>query len=375
MPLPVPLAQLSVDHAVIRHNIERIRARNTAKLMAVVKADAFGHGSVPVARTAVAAGVEWLGVATVEEGLELRAAGLTAPILAWLIDPWVELEAAIRADIVLSLANSETLAAVVGIAESSGVQAEVHLEIDTGMFRAGTPEALWGELCRRAAEAERDGHVRVTGVWSHLANANDPDWAAVATQWARFEAALTTARGLGLDPLDVHLANSAATFAHPRTALTMVRCGASLFGIETVDGREHGIEYAARLTSRVTQLRQVEAGAAVGYGSVWTAPTATRLALVPLGYADGVPRGLSNRGEAVVGGRRVPIVGRISMDQLVLDVGDAPVALGDEVVLLGDRRAGEPDPQEWSDLLDTISHEILTGFGPRIHRTHLNEER
>jgi alanine racemase len=367
-----PLAESIIDHAAIVRNLERLRATHTAKFMAVVKAGAFGHGAVETARTAVAAGAEWLGVATVDEALELRSSGITAPILAWLIDPWCDVTEAIAADITLSCANLQTLDAVATSATRTGVTAAVQLELDTGMARAGATSNDWAELCAAGAAAERSGALRVTGVWSHFALASDPSAESVAQAAEDFRHGVAAALAAGLTPEDVHLANSAATLAHPETALTMVRCGASLYGIETVDGEDYGFEPALRLITRVTQLRRVSAGTGVGYNHRFVTPRETTIVLLPVGYADGVPRLLGGLAEVMIGGVRYPMVGAISMDQITVDVGDADVSLGDEVVLLGNARAGEPDAAEWARLANTLSHEILTGLGNRITRRHVN---
>jgi alanine racemase len=369
---PRPLAESIIDHAALVRNLRRLRAGHHAKFMAVVKAGAFGHGAVETARTALAAGAEWLGVATLEEALELRRAGISAPILVWLIDPWCDLAAGISAGVTLSCANLETLAAVLEATTDAGVAAQIQLELDTGMARAGATDAAWAELCAAAAAAESAGSARVSGVWSHFALASDPGPEGVRSAVAAFEHGLAVARGAGLDPEEVHLANSAATLAHPETALTMVRCGASLYGIETVTGQTHGLEPALRLVTRVTQLRRIRAGAGVGYDHRFVTARDTTIVLLPVGYADGVPRVLGGRAEVMIGGRRYPMVGVVSMDQVTVDVGDAEVALGDEVVLLGDASRGEPDAAEWARLASTLSHEILTGLGGRISRRHVN---
>ena len=364
-----PLATSVIDHGAIARNLERVRAASGADVMAVVKADAFGHGSVEVARTALAAGATWLGVATVDEALALRAAGITAPVFAWIVDPWVDLGAAIRAGITLSCANAETLLAIRQAAATAGTRADVHLEVDTGMARGGSTEELFGRLCTIAARAERVDYVRVTGVWSHLALAALPGQASVDGALVTFRRAVATARAASLNPRTLHIANSAAALAHPETALTLVRTGAALYGIETVESRDFALEPALRLTSRVTQLREVAAGTGVGYLHRFRTMDATTLALVPLGYGDGVPRALSALGNVTINGQRCPIRGAISMDQLVVEVPPS-VRLGDEVVLLGSALRNEPTAAEWANLTGTIAHEILTGLGSRITRTH-----
>ena len=366
-----PLVERIVDHSAIAHNIGILRAQGDAKLMAVVKADAFGHDAVEVSRTAIAAGAAWLGVATVDEALQLRNAGLDAPILAWLVDPWCDLAAAVRQGVTVSCANVDTLRAVTEAAAEAEQRASVHLELDTGMARAGSPAESWSALCAAARAAEQGGSVRVSGVWSHLALATDPNWSSVESAYSAFQRGIEVASAHGLTPDDIHLANSAATLAHHRTAFTMVRCGASVYGIETVVGRSHGLKYAMRVVARLSQLRRVPAGTKVGYGHTYTTSRETTLGLVPVGYADGVPRALGGIGEVSVGGRRYPIVGAISMDQFSIDLGDAVVQLGDEVVLLGEASAGEPDATEWARLVGTLPHEILTGLGGRMQRRHV----
>jgi alanine racemase len=366
-----PPALCTIDHSAIAHNIALLRAKTDAKFMAVVKADAFGHGAVEVAETAIAAGAAWLGVATVDEALQLRRAGLSVPILAWLVDQWSDLPHAVRSQVTVSCANRETLDAVVAAAAAVGRRADVHLEIDTGMSRAGAAKQLWPLLCAAAKAAESHGQVRVTGVWSHLALATDPHWSGVEPAFEAFRAGVDVALREGLRPAERHLANSAATLAHPRTAFTMVRCGASVYGIETVDGTSYGLRYALRAVSHVTQLRRVPAGAKVGYGETFVTGRETTLGLIPVGYADGVPRSLGGRGEVVLAGQRYPIVGAVSMDQFSVDFGDATVRLGDDVVLLGDAAAGEPDAAEWAGIAGTLPHEILTGLGGRMQRQHI----
>ena len=370
--IPTALATRIVDLAAIARNISRIRAHTGKSVMAVVKADGFGHGWLETATTVLAAGAEWLGVATIDEALALRAAGIDAPVLCWLADPWTRIEDAVVAGVTISCANVETLASVTAAAGNSGVPALVHLELDTGMSRGGAPLDDWDELCGAAAGAEATGALRVTGVWSHLALAADPDPLSTRAQRLAFESGVATARRRGLSPAQLHLANSAAALEHDTTWFDVVRCGASVYGIETVRGRRHGLEPAMRVVSRVNQLRRVESGTGVSYNHAHVTDRATTLVLVPVGYGDGIPRDLSHGGEVVIAGIRHPIVGAISMDQLVVDVGDHPVSLGDEVVLLGIPANGEPDAQEWADVTGTIAHEILTGLGGRMARRHIN---
>lgn len=370
-----------VDLGAIARNIGRIARLNPTPILAVVKADAFGHGIVEVSRTAIEAGATWLGVANIEEALQIRAAGISAPVLCWLTDPWSNFRAALNAGITLSCANIETFRAVCAV----GLPADIHLELDTGMSRGGASAEQWDELFAAAATvatsalatstAASSAPVTVTGLWSHLALAANPDAAATADQVRVFESGIARARGYGLAPKILHLANSAAALEHSGTWFDLLRCGAALYGIETVTGRNHGLEPAMRVVSRVAQLKRVPAGTGVSYHHSWVSQVSTTLALVPVGYGDGVPRHLSPGMEVVIGGIRHPVVGAISMDQFVVDVGDAQVFLGDEVLLLGSAALGEPDAQEWADKSGTIAHEILTGLGGRMGRKHSNQSR
>lgn len=357
------LATRTVDHAAIAHNVRTIASVSDRPVMAVVKANAFGHGAVEVARTALASGATWLGVATIDEALALRGAGFTSPIFAWIVDPWCDLDAAVRANITLSCANIETLSAVGDAAARVGRRASIHLELDTGMARGGSSPSLWPSLCA-AASATRD--VRVDGVWSHLALAALTGESHVHAAVAELESGIHVARLAGLNPQHLHLANTAGALAHPTTRLTMVRAGAGIYGIETVQGETFGLVPAMRVTSRVTQLREVGAGTGVGYLHEFRPDHTARLALVPVGYGDGVPRA---GGFVSIDGSRFPIRGVVSMDQIVVEV-DGQVSLGDEVVLLGDPRRGEPSALDWARLSHTVPHDVFTGLGARIAIDH-----
>jgi len=364
-----PLALRTIDHAAIARNVHRLLEASGVPLMAVVKSDGFGHGALEVAQTALTAGATWLGVATIDEAVELRLGGIRAPIFAWLVDPWADLETAAGLRITLSCANVDTLRAIEDAAGRAGAVADLHLELDTGMSRGGSSPELWAALCAAAADAAGTGRVRVTGLWSHLANATLPGDENVHGPVDALLAARDVAVELGLAPRELHLANSAGILAHPSTHLTMVRSAAALYGIETVSGRSYGLEPAMRITSRVTQLRSVAAGTGVGYLHAWSAPARATLALVPIGYADGVPRALSDGGSVSINGVRCAVRGTISMDQLVVEVPQA-TAIGDEVVLIGDADRGEPTVAEWAERAGTLPHDILSGIGSRVAFAH-----
>jgi alanine racemase len=372
-----PRVEALVDLNAIRHNVQLLAgtaARHGAQTMAVVKADGYGHGAVAVARAALAAGATWLGVCTIEEAIELRAAGITAPVLSWLHTPDEDFTAALEADVDLSVASRRSLDAVVAAARGMGCTARVHLKVDTGLSRGGAQPADWDDVVDHAAKAAADGAIDVVSVWSHLAHADAPEHPTIDKQAARFDEAYRRATAAGLRPLR-HLANSAATLTRPDLHLDLVRPGIAVYGLSPVPERGgFGLEPAMTFRSRVMLVKRVPAGEGVSYGHTWTTSRLTRLALVPVGYADGVPRGLSGRLTVLVNGSRRAVVGRVCMDQVVVDCGDADVVEGDEVVFFGPGHRGEPTAQDWADALDTIHYEIVTGIvRPRVTRTIIGD--
>lgn len=362
------LAAATIDLAAVRHNTALLAAHTTAGLMAVVKADAFGHGIVDVARAALAAGAGWLGVTSSAEALRLRSAGVRAPILSWLHHADEELSALIAAGVDLSVSTPVHLRSVADAALRLGVPAQVHLKVDTGLSRNGATAADWPDLVAQARRAQDRGAVRVRAVWSHLATADVPGHAEVSRQVRRFDEAYAVARAAGLDPPLRHLANSAALLTAPRTHYDLVRAGIGLYGIEPVPGRVFGLRPAMTLRSRVVNVKRVPAGTGVSYGHTHVTRRATTLALVPLGYADGLPRAAAGRAQVWLAGTRRPIVGQIAMDQCVVDAGDLDVRCGDEVVVFGPGDRGEPTAADWARWAATNPHEILTGIGARVAR-------
>ena len=362
-----------VDLGAISHNVRVLREHaGSAAVMAVVKADGYGHGLVPSARAALQGGAAWLGVAFLEEALAVRSAGITAPTLAWLTTPGEDLAAAVTADVDLGTYSQQQLAAAVEAAHATGRTARLHLKADTGLSRGGATATDWPALCEAAAKAEADGSVRVVGVWTHFAFADGGAHHPVnAQQVGRFAAALEVAERSGLRPEVRHLANSAATLTAPHTHYDLVRPGIAVYGLSPVpDQGTFGLRPAMTLTSTVALTKRVPAGSGVSYLHRYTTDRETTLALVPLGYADGVPRGATNLGPVQLAGRRRTIAGTVCMDQFLLDVGDDGVEAGDEVVLFGPGDDGGPTAQDWADLLGTISYEIVTRVGARVPREH-----
>lgn len=364
------LAEAVVDLAAVAHNTAVVAQAAGTPVMAVVKADGFGHGAVPVARAALGAGATWLGVASGAEALSLRAAGITAPVLSWLHGLDDDFAAVVAARVDLAAAGPEQLWAIAAGAARAGMPAQVHLKVDTGMSRGGALLADWPHLVSLARRLEADGLLRVRGVWSHLARADEPGNHSIATQVARFEEAVGYARAAGLDPPLRHLANSAAALGAPRTRYDLVRAGIALYGVEPLPGREHGLRPALTLRARAVLVKRTPPGTGVSYQHTYTTSAATTLVLVPLGYADGVPRAASNRAAVWIGGQRRPIAGVVSMDQFVVDAGNLPVQVGDEVVVFGPGDAGEPTVTDWARWLVTNPHEIFTGIGARVSRRY-----
>ena len=373
-----------IDLAAVRSNVAVLaeRAAGGAQVMAVVKADGYGHGLVPCARAAVQGGAGWLGVAFLEEALALRAAGLDVPILAWLFVPQEDLAPAVAAAVDLSVDDVDQLQRTVAAARATGVTARVQLKADTGLSRGGATASTWPDLVAAAAKAQSGGEVRVTGLWSHFAFADGGvDHPVNSAQAGIFAEALAVADRAGLTPEVRHLANSAATLTAPATHYDLVRPGLAVYGLSPVPElgapAAFGLRPAMTLTSTVALTKRVPAGTGVSYLHRHTTAAETTLALVPLGYADGVPRAATNTAQVLLRGRRRTIAGTVCMDQFVLDVGldveGDHAQAGDEVVLFGPGDDGEPTAQEWAEALGTINYEIVTRIGARVPRTYVGE--
>ena len=366
-----------VDLDAVASNVASLAARTGRPVLAVVKADAYGHGLVPAARAALAGGATWLGVAQLDEALSLRDAGVDAPLLAWLLSLEREpVAAALRRQVTLGLSHPGQLATVLDAARASGQVADVHVKVDTGLNRNGVPLADLPAFARELAGAEQAGLLSVGGIFSHLAWADSPRHRTVDRQARLFGEAVEVVRAAGLRPTWRHLANSAATLTRADLHLDLVRPGLAVYGLspvpELASAAELGLRPAMSVHSRLALVKSVAAGDGVSYGHVWTAPTDTVLGLVPLGYADGLPRAATGRAEMWVGGRsgrRVPVVGRICMDQVMLDLGpDAVEQLGDEVVVMGPGVRGEPTAEDWAQAAGTISYEVVARMGARLPR-------
>ncbi len=376
------LAEATIDLGAVKANVGHYRRQvpSGTEIMAVVKANAFGHGAVQIAKAAVDAGATWLGVARADEALELRAAGLTVPILAWLYDAT---ELMWLSDVDVSVATVAELQRVV----SAPSVHHVHLKLDTGLHRGGSTPDQWIELTRAAAHYEALGAVKVRGIWSHLSHGDELDATHSRRQLELLRAGVALARRAGLEPSVIHLANSAGALTLDAPDCNLVRIGAALYGIDELNS---GLRPAMRLVTKVAQVRRIRAGEGVSYNHDYVTPNDTTVALIPLGYADGIPRpagtggGAEERGRpgaagasasVLIRGVRMPIRGRIAMDQFVVDAGDIPVEPGEPVTVFGPGDQGEPTAAEWAQWAGTIPHEIYTGLGSRVPRRYEEADR
>jgi alanine racemase len=367
-----------VDLAAISHNVELLRERAPgAALMAVVKADGYGHGMIPAARAAVAGGAACLGVATVNEAMTLRCAGLDVPVMCWLYAPGERFDDVIAAGVDLSAHSVAQVAEITQSAGRVGRPVRVHLKADTGLSRSGATPAEWPAVIDAALRAQAEGLVTVVGLWSHLACADEPGHPSIAAQLRAFDDALEVAAKAGVRPEVRHIANSAAMLTLPEARYDLVRPGIAVYGLNPIPSLGHacrfGLRPAMTLTGRLALVKRVGAGQGVSYGHRYTTSAETTLGLVPLGYADGIPRQGSNLLDVWAAGRRRRIAGTVCMDQFVIDFGDDEVDAGDEVILFGPGDRGEPTAEDWAEMLGTISYEIVTRIGPRVPRTYGGE--
>jgi alanine racemase len=361
-----------VDLQAIRDNVALLTDRaGVAAVMAMVKADGYGHGAVPAARAALAGGATWLGVARQSEALQLRAAGITAPVLLVITAPGEAHEEAIAAGIDLIAGSVGTVQEIAGAAKEAGRAARVHLKADTGMSRGGAGQGEWPAVVDAALTAQASGLIEVVGLSSHFACADEPDHPSVPRQLAGFLEAVEFAEKAGVRPEVRHLANSAAMLTRPESHFDLVRPGIAIYGLSPAPQLgTFGLRPAMTLVARVAMAKRVPGGSGVSYGHSYTTARETRLALVPAGYADGVPRHGSNTLEVLAAGKRRRIAGRVCMDQFVIDLGEDEIEPGDEVILFGPGDHGEPTAQEWADAIGTISYEIVTRIGARVPRAY-----
>ena len=383
VPLTTPLAANVIAEAVIdldaiANNVRLLSDHaGSAGVMAVVKADGYGHGATRVSRTALIAGATELGVATIDEALALRGDGITAPILAWLHAPGTDFAPALRADVQIAVSSVRQLAELLDAVQRTGTPATLTVKVDTGLNRNGVSAAQYPAMLGALRRAQSDETVRLRGFMSHLVHADDPDHPTNNLQAQRFSDMLDQARSSGVRYEIAHLANSSSAMSRPDLAFDMIRPGIAVYGLSPIPRRgQMGLTPAMTLRCTVALVKSVHAGDGVSYGHTWVADRDTTLALMPIGYADGVFRSLGGRLDVLINGRRRPGVGRICMDQFLVDLGPGQidVAEGDEAILFGPGSSGEPTAQDWADLLGTIHYEVVTSPRGRIIRTYREAE-
>lgn len=368
--------QAVVDLDAISSNVARLADHaHGAQVMAVVKSDGYGHGMIPTAAAALAGGATWLGAGLLDEAIELRRAGFTAPVLCMFTTPGAPHREAIELGIDLSAGSVSLLTQIAAAARQAGRPASVHLKADTGMSRGGAPMAQWPDLVAAALTEQAAGWCEIVGIWSHLACADMPGHPSVDAQLAAFHAALEQASRAGARPAVRHLANTAAVLTRPATCFDLVRPGGGITGLCTLPGGPPAwLRPAMTLRTELVQVKRVPPGSGVSYGHRYHTTGPAMLGLVPLGYNEGVPRHAGGRAQVQVRGSRRTIAGSVCMNQFMIDAGGDSIEEGDEVTVFGPGDGGEPTAQEWADALGTISYDIVTRFAARIPRTYLGAE-
>jgi alanine racemase len=365
-------AYAQVDLGAISHNVSTISSKTDAAILAVVKADAYGHGLVPVAQTALSSGASWLGVALLEEALTLRKSGITAPVIAWLTPPGDDFVSALKHDIDLSVSSIQLLEEIISASKLVGVKPRIHIEVDTGMRRGGLLDEWSGFLKYLSKNLE---NIHLVGLWTHFARADEPDSSATPDQVSEFEKYLTQLCEIGVEPEIIHLSNSAATLSFPGAHKNMVRLGIAMYGlspdVETMgDASQYGLKPAMTLKAKLSLVKSAPKGSAVGYGGTAILNEDTHLGVVVMGYSDGIPRNTRNLAGVCFEGTRAPLVGRVSMDQFVVDLGKHTSAkAGDYVTLFGQESYSI---DEWAKAASTINYEIVTRIASRVQRIYVN---
>ena len=371
-------ASVEINLSAITQNFKSIKSRTTADVLAVVKADAYGHGLIPVSKALEEAGADWFGTALLEEAINLRKAGILKPIISWLTPLGEDFKSAIDLDIDLGIPSIDLLDEVIKAATLTGKTARIHLEIDTGMSRGGALSE-WDQLIKSVLAGVNLKQLKVIGIWSHFARADEPDELMNQEQLSLFEEKVNQAKAAGIDAQFIHIANSAALFTNKSSHKNIIRSGIALFGlspdVKTIgDSSSLGLKPAMKLKAKLNLVKEVKAGSSVGYGGTAVLKSDTKLGVVALGYADGIPRSTNNLAGVFVDKKRAPIIGRVSMDQFVVDLGITSTAkTGDEVIVFGDGSSGEYTVDEWAKAANTINYEIITRIGPRVPRIYPRE--
>jgi alanine racemase len=371
-------ARAEINLAAIAENLKLIKSKTSAQVLAVVKADAYGHGLINVAKAAEKAGADWLGTALVEEGIALRNGGITKPIISWLTPLGEDFKTAINLDIDLSISSIDILNEIISVGKSINKVPRVHIEIDTGMNRGGFGDD-WGLLLPEIVKAVKTNQIKAVGIWSHFARADEPDEVMNKTQLEVFDNKVKQLNAAGVNPDLIHIANSAAALSNDVAHKNIIRWGIGLYGlspdvINMGDSKSLGLKPAMKLFAKLQLVKSVKAGQSVGYGGTAITKSDTKLGVVTLGYADGIPRNANNLAGIFVAGKRAPLIGRVSMDQFVVDLGDTSLAkTGDDVIVFGDGSQGEYTIDEWATACGTINYEIVTRIGVRVPRIYSRE--
>ena len=368
-------AQIEVDLSAIAANVRKVIKETKVDVCAVVKADAYGHGLVPIAQAATDAGAKWLGVALLEEAITLRTHGLSIPIIAWLTPLTEDFDNALRHDIDLGISSLSLLEKVMAAGERTGITPRIHVEVDTGMTRGGVLNE-WPVFLKKVSAATLSEKVELIGFFSHFARADEPDKIENELQLKKFTELLFELKATGVTPKYLHLANSAAALSNPSVSFDFVRLGIAMYGlspdVKTMgSSKTLGLIPAMTLRAKLHLVKQVPAGAAVGYGGSAITSKETKVGIVAMGYADGIPRNADNSTGVFFNGDRAPILGRVSMDQFVVDLGlNSKAITGDEVIVFGAGNVGEYTADDWANASATINYEIVTRIASRVPRNY-----
>ena len=371
-------AVAEINLNAIESNLKFIKGKTNAQLLAVVKADAYGHGLIPISKSAIEAGANWLGTALLEEAVTLRENGIKVPIIAWLTPCGEDFKSAINLNIDLSISSLEVLNEIIDSSAQLGKKPRLHIEIDTGMSRGGVGDD-WDSFVGEVSKLVKDDKISLVGVWSHFARADEPLEKMNSQQLSIFTDRVTKLINSGIKPEFLHIANSAAALTFKDAHKNIIRWGIGLYGLSPDvnnigDSISIGLKPAMKLKAKLNLVKKVKAGSTVGYGATAVVKQDTKLGVVTLGYADGIPRNANNLAGVFVCGKRAPLIGRVSMDQFVVDLGIESLAkTGDEVIVFGAGNDGEYTIDEWAKACGTINYEIVTRIGPRVPRIYTRE--
>ena len=371
-------ASAEINLSAIADNLKLIKGKTNAQVLAVVKADAYGHGLIQVGKAAESAGANWLGTALLEEGIALRNSGIKVPIISWLTPLGEDFKTAINLDIDLSISSIELLTDVIAAGKVVKKIPRVHIEVDTGMSRGGVGDD-WQLFLTELSKTVKANEINIIGIWSHFARADEPGQVMNQEQLNTFEDRIKSASDVGIKPEFIHIANSAAALTNNGAHKNIIRWGIGLYGLSPDinnlgDSKSLKLKPAMRLKAKLHLVKAVKAGVSVGYGGTAITKSDTKLGVVTLGYADGVPRNANNLAGVFVDGKRAPLIGRVSMDQFVVDLGiNSSAKTGDEVIVFGDGSSGEYTVDEWANASGTINYEIVTRIGSRVPRIYPRE--